>query len=112
MFATPAGSKWLNRLLALGCIDHHIGNPSVKRPYSITFSPCGRFAVVVDQRPFWGIPQVRYGLVVLDMLKRNSRLGIRAVPLAPIAEMATRSLSWVKTGMCVQPSYGAVMLCN
>ena len=98
--------------LALGCIEHHIGNPSVKNPYSITFSPCGRFAVVVDQRPFWGIPQVRYGLVVLDMLKRNNRLGIRAVPLAPIAEMATRSLAWVKSGMVIQPSYGAVMLCN
>lgn len=98
--------------LALGCSEHHIGNPSVRRPYSISFSPCGRFAAIVDQRPFWGIPQVRYGLVVLDMLKRNDLLGIRAVPLAPIAEMATRSLSWVKTGMCIQPSYGAVMLCN
>lgn len=83
---------------------------ALKLPYSIVFSPCGRFAAIVDQRPLFGLSITNYALVVLDMALRHERRGVRALPLAPVEDVAPRSLEWTSMGMWIQPRYGALLL--
>ena len=83
---------------------------ALRLPYSIVFSPCGRFATLVDQRPLFGLTITNYGLVVLDMCHRLERRGVRALPLAPVEDVAPRSLEWTVGGMWIQPRFGALLL--
>lgn len=83
---------------------------ALKLPYSITFSPCGRFVAVVDQRPLFGLSISNHSVVVLDMARRNDRRGVRALPLAAAEDVAPRSLEWTRAGIWLQPKYGAVLL--
>jgi len=83
---------------------------ALRLPYSIVFSPCGRFAALVDQRPLFGLTITNYGLVVLDMCHRLERRGVRALPLAPVEDVAPRSLEWTVGGMWIQPRFGALLL--
>jgi len=84
----------------------------LKLPYSVIFSPCGRFAAVVDQRPLWGLSITNHALVVLDMALRNERRGVRAMPLAPVEDVAPRSIEWTSIGMWLQPKFGSLLLWN
>jgi len=84
----------------------------LKLPYSIVFSPCGRFAAVVDQRPLWGLSITNHALVVLDMALRNERRGVRAMPLAPVEDVAPRTVEWTSIGMWLQPKFGSLLLWN
>lgn len=83
---------------------------SLKLPYHITFSPCGRFAAIVDQRTLFGMGVANHSVVVLDMALRHERRGVRALPLAPVEDVAPRSLDWTATGIWMQARYGALLL--
>ena len=83
---------------------------ALKLPYKISFSPCGRFAALVDQRPLFGLSISNYALVVLDMAYRHERRGVRACALAPVEDMAPRSIDWTQKGLWVQARYGALFL--
>lgn len=89
--------------------DGWIAN-ALKLPYTVDFSPCGRFAAVVDQRPLFGLSITNYSLVVLDMALRHERRGIRALPMAPLEDIAPRSLVWTEGGLWMQPKYGCLLL--
>jgi len=83
---------------------------ALKLPYHITFSPCGRFAALVDQRPLFGLSITSYALIVLDMACRHERRGVRACALAPVEDMAPRSIDWTNEGLWMQARYGALFL--
>lgn len=83
---------------------------ALKLPYHVTFSPCGRFAAVVDQRTLFGLSVTNHALVVLDMALRHERRGVRALPLAPSDDVAPRSLEWTSEGIWLQPRYGCLFL--
>ena len=83
---------------------------ALKLPYKISFSPCGRFAALVDQRPLFGLSISNYAVVVLDMAYRHERRGVRACALAPVEDMAPRSIEWTEKGLWVQARYGALFL--
>ena len=83
---------------------------ALKLPYSITFSPCGRFAAIVDQRPLFRLSITNYALVVLDMAYRHERRGVRACALAPVEDMAPRSVDWTNEGLWIQAPRGALFL--
>lgn len=89
--------------------DGWIAN-ALKLPYAINFSPCGRFAAIMDQRPLFGLSITNYSMVVLDMALRHERRGIRALAMAPLEQVAPRSLVWTKEGMWLQPKYGCLLL--
>jgi hypothetical protein len=83
---------------------------ALRLPYSISFSPCGRFAAVVDRRPLFGLSITNYALVVLDMCHRLERRGVRALPLAPVEDVAPRTLEWTSQGLWIQPRFGGLLL--
>ena len=83
---------------------------ALKLPYSVIFSPCGRFVAVVDQRPLFGLAITNHAIVVLDMARRHDRRGVRALPLAPTEDVAPRSLEWTESGLWLQPRFGSVFL--
>lgn len=83
---------------------------ALKLPYTLTFSPCGRFVAVVDQRPLFGLAITNHSVIVLDMSRRHERRGVRALPLAPAEDVAPRSLEWTTAGLWIQPRYGCVLL--
>ena len=85
---------------------------SLKLPYRIVFSPCGRFAAIADQRPLFGLSITNHALLVLDMALRHERRGVRALPLAPVEDVAPRSLEWTDAGMWLQPKFGTLLLCD
>lgn len=92
--------------------DPDEGHNAVKIPYSVTFSPCSRFAIVLDQRPAFGKLAPKYNLVALDTAMRNTRQGLRVLPMAPISDLATRSVAWSDAGIFIQPSHGTIFLWN
>ena len=83
---------------------------ALKLPYHVTFSPCGRFAAIVDQRTLFGLSVTNHALVVLDMALRHERRGVRALPLAPSDDVAPRSIEWTSEGIWLQPRYGCLFL--
>jgi hypothetical protein len=83
---------------------------ALKLPYSVNFSPCGRFAALVDQRPLYGLTLTNHALVVLDMAFRNERRGVRACALAPVEGMAPRTVAWSRRGFWVQARFGCLFL--
>ena len=84
--------------------------PVLRQPFAIAFSPCGRFAVVVDQRPKWQLSITNHALVVIDMAMRHMRGGVRARPLASVDDVAPRSLQWTERGLCLMARHGALLL--
>lgn len=85
---------------------------SLKLPYHVTFSPCGRFAAIVDQRPLFQLTVTNHAVVVLDMALRHERRGVRALPLAPVEDVAPRSLEWTPAGIWMQARFGSLLLKN
>ena len=83
---------------------------ALKLPYSIIFSPCGRFATIVDQRPLNGLTLTNHALVVLDLALRHERRGVRALPLASVEDVAPRSMQWTDQGIWLQARHGALLL--
>ena len=82
----------------------------MRLPYTVTFSPCGRFAVLIDKRTMFNLKAPNHALLVLDTALRGSTRGVRARPLAPLGEIAPRSIEWTPSGLFVQSFHGAVRL--
>lgn len=83
---------------------------TLKLPYSIVFSPCGRFAAIVDQRPMFGMAVMNHSMVVLDLSMRHERRGIRALPLGTVEDVAPRSVEWTPAGFWLQPRHGSLFV--
>jgi hypothetical protein len=83
---------------------------SLRLPYTIVFSPCGRFATIVDRRPFHGLTLTNHAFVVLDLALRHERCGVRALPLASVEDVAPRGLQWTDAGLWIQARHGALLL--
>jgi hypothetical protein len=83
---------------------------TLKLPYNIVFSPCGRFAAIVDQRPMFGLSVVNHSMVVLDLSMRHERRGIRALPLGSVEDVAPRSVEWTPAGLWLQPRHGSLFV--
>lgn len=83
---------------------------SLKLPYNIVFSPCGRFAAIIDQRVMFGLTVANHSMVVLDLGLRHERRGVRALPLGSVEDVAPRSVEWTRAGMWLQPRHGALFV--
>ena len=83
---------------------------SLKLPYNIVFSPCGRFAAIIDQRVMFGLSVTNHSMVVLDLGLRHERRGVRALPLGGVEDVAPRSVEWSAAGMWLQPRHGALFV--
>jgi len=70
----------LTEWLGMGGNDH-TGDNVVKLRYRVTFSGCGRFACVVDQRSRWRYQFTGYASVVVDLSQRRRGNAIRCQPL-------------------------------
>lgn len=90
----------------------HASISALRLPYDIIFSPCGRFATILDKRATFGLPLTSHALVVLDMALRHERRGVRSLPLAPIEDVAPRSIAWTESGLWIQPKFGTIFLWN
>lgn len=91
--------------------NEHAASPSwLHIPYDVTFSPCGRFAVIVDQRPRWRVSISNHALIVVDMALRHEPRGVRALPLASVDDVAPRAVQWTERGIWVAARHGALML--
>ena len=76
----------------------------VKVPYSLSFSPCGRFAVVLDMHPRFGECAPGHGLVVLDTaLRMHKKRSLRSFPLFATGEQSPRSFHWTRNGIYLLP---------
>ena len=82
----------------------------LKLPYRITFSACGRFAALVDQRPMYGLKINNSAVLVIDMAYRLLARGVRALPLADQERVAPRTIDWTSAGLWIQGWYGALFL--
>lgn len=82
----------------------------LKLPYNIVFSPCGRFAAIVDKRPMFGMTVTNHSMVVLDLSQRHERRGVRALPLGGVEDVAPRSVEWTPSGLWLQPRHGSLFL--
>ena len=69
-------TEWLG--MGQGC---GTGDNVVKLRYRVTFSSCGRFACVTDQRARWRHQFTGYASVVMDLSQRRSGNAIRCQPL-------------------------------
>ena len=86
------------------------GHASLRLPFTITFSACGRFAAVVDQRSTYGIVHESASLVILDLAMYLERSGVRMQPLSLIDDVSLRSLAWCERGVWAQARHGAIFL--
>lgn len=76
----------------------------VKKSLSIRFSPCSRFAAIVDRRPFFGMMAENNGVVVLDMaLRMSESRSLRPFPMFPTADQAPRDFQWTRRGIWMLP---------
>lgn len=80
----------------------------VKLPYAITFSTCGRFVTVHDQRPFFGLSQENHAFVIFDLSKR--RTSIRACPMGSMEDTSPRMVQWTHDGIYTLTRHGAALL--
>lgn len=82
----------------------------LKLPYEVGFSPCGRFVVVTDRRPLFGLPLPNHAVVVLDLGTLHRSKGMRLCPLAAVDESAPRQLAWSSFGIWMLTRHGACLL--
>lgn len=80
----------------------------VKLPFATTFSACGRFATVHDQRPFFGLSQENHAFVIFDLANRHG--SIRACPMGPMEDTSPRMLQWTHSGIYTLNRHGATLL--
>ena len=90
--------------------DAEAAASALSLPYAIEFSPCGRFVVVADQRPRFGLACTNHALVVLDCALRYTRRGLRALPLASVDQATPRSVHWTERGLIIEARHGALMM--
>jgi hypothetical protein len=75
-----------------------------ERSISVKFSPCSRFAALVDRQPFFGRAAVNHGVVVLDMALRMSQsTSLRPFPMFPTRDQAPRDFQWSRRGIWLLP---------
>ena len=88
-----------------------VDSNALKLPYKVVFSPCSRFAAIVDQRPMFGMSVTNQNsVVVLDLSLRHERRGVRALPLGSVDEVSPRAIEWTPAGLWVQPRHGLVFI--
>lgn len=85
-------------------------SPFLKFPYSVQFSPCGRYAAIVDRRPQFGMAITNHSVVVLDLAMRKKKRHIRSLPLGSVEDIAPRSIEWTEAGIVFQARQGCLLL--
>ena len=76
----------------------------VKRSLCVEFSPCSRFAAIVDGRPAFGKMAENHGVVVLDMaLRQDESLSLRPYPMFATADQCPRGFQWTRRGIWLLP---------
>jgi hypothetical protein len=80
----------------------------VRLPFAVSFSPCGRYAVVHDQKALFGWNQNSYAFVLVDLARRRERL--RVLPMADVNDLSPRMLQWTAHGIYALARHGAVLL--
>lgn len=76
----------------------------VRFPYSLSYSPCGRFAAVLDTHPRFGECAPGHGLVVLDTaLRMHKKKSLRPFPLFATDDQSPRSFNWTRSGIYLLP---------
>jgi len=99
------------------------GDNAVKLRYRVGFSPCGRFATVVDQRARWGYEFTGYTCVTMDLSQRrrdariacqpmgySERSGTAYVDHTALVPSTMRGLEWTHGGAWVLASSGALLV--
>ena len=84
---------------------------ALRLPYTVEFSPCGRFAAILDQRPTFRLSISNHSIVILDLARRLDRRGVRALTLAPADDVVPRSVCWTESALWLQARHGALVLC-
>lgn len=79
------------------------GTDLLKATMGVQFSPCGRFAALVDRHPLFGDPPDSHGLVVVDTAMRGKASTFRPFPMFPMSEQAPRSFHWTRKGIWLMP---------
>ena len=80
-------------------------------PHLITFSPCGRYLLVTDQRSAFGVEGPNNSIVLFDLsLGREKRRGVRTLPISSVEDATPRSIAWTANGMWIQARHGAVLV--
>ena len=86
------------------------GTETLRLPYSVEYSPCGRFVAIIDQRATFGIAFENASICALDAALHLERRGVRALPLGHVDDVSLRSLSWTDAGLWAQSRHGALFL--
>lgn len=79
-------------------------------PFTVRWSPCARFVVLVDQRPQYGLKSKSNSILVLDTGNCPARLGLRVLPLAPGGTLTPRDLHWTERGLLIHANRGVLEL--
>jgi hypothetical protein len=84
--------------------DDDFNTDLVKASIGIEFSPCGRFAALVDQHPKFGSFARNHGVVILDMAMRSdSNRSLRPYPCFESVDQAPRGFVWSRSGVWLLP---------
>ena len=79
------------------------GTDLLKSTIGVQFSPCGRFAALLDRHPLFGEPPDNHGMVVVDTAMRGKATKFRPFPMFPMSEQAPRSFHWTRKGVWLMP---------
>ena len=93
--------------IAIADTDSYTGLPALRAAFAIAFSPCGRYATILDQHPYWGRMQNKCSLLVVDLALRYSSQLV-CTPMASSIQTPLRSLFWNRAGILTQPKFGAL----
>ena len=94
-------SMWMGLLPNQDTND--FGNDLLKAAIGVQFSPCGRFAALIDRHPLFGSPPDSHGLVVVDTAMRGKASTFRPFPMFPMSDQAPRSFHWTRKGIWLMP---------
>ena len=79
-------------------------------PYAVSWSPCGRYALLIDQRSRYGVSSDAAGVLIVDTQRRKEGGGLRVKTLADGGHAAPKHVDWTPAGLWVQGRRGCNLL--
>lgn len=79
-------------------------------PFRLGWSPCGRYAILVNQRSVYTNYEA-HSILMVDTVSRNcGGRGIRVMPLCVGGSQSPRGITWTAGGFWVHSKHGALLL--
>ena len=98
----PDGSPWM--------FQDVMEEADLPAPYAVSWSPCGRYALLMDQRSRYGVSSDAAGVLIVDTQKRKEGGGLRIKTLADGGYAAPKHVDWAPSGLWVQGRRGCNLL--